>query len=132
MINRSKTLAASLLGATFLLGVAVGGGSVAAWGDDDRPEPPERRERPSYSDILTQELSLTPAQRESVEVILDRRETAMHQLWQDFGPRFDTLRMQIRDEIRGVLDSNQTGKYEELILRSERRRGEGDRGSYGK
>lgn len=132
MINRSKTLAASLLAATFVLGVAVGAGAVTAWGSDDRPEPPDRRERPSYSEILAQELTLTAVQRESVEVILGRREAAMHQLWQDFGPRFDTLRMQIRDEIRGVLDSTQTEKYEELILRSERRRGEGDRGSYGK
>jgi hypothetical protein len=132
MINRSKTLAAGLLGATFLLGVAVGGVGLAAWGDNDDREPPERRERPSYSEILGRELSLTPTQRDSLEVILGRREEAMRQLWQDFGPRFDSLRVEIRNEIRGMLDSSQANKYEELILRGERRRGEGDRGSHGR
>ena len=132
MINRSKTLAASLLGATFLLGVAVGGVGFAAWGDEEDRAPPERGERPSYSQILARELSLTATQQDSVQVILNRREEIMHQLWQDISPRFDTLRTQIRDEIRAMLDSSQTVKYEELIRRSERRRGEGERGSHGR
>jgi hypothetical protein len=132
MINRSKTLAASLLGATFLLGVAAGGFGFAALANDDA-ERPVRRDRPSYSEILTRELALTPAQQESVRVILDRREEAMHRLWKDISPRFDTLRAQIRNEIRAQLDSSQTGTYEEMIRRSEeRRREDGERGSHGR
>ncbi|MDH3292313.1 MAG: periplasmic heavy metal sensor [Gemmatimonadota bacterium] len=132
MLNRSKSLAVSLLAATFLLGVAVGGVALAAWGDrGDAPERPPR-ERQSYSDILERELSLTTAQRESVDVILTRRQQAMTDMWAEIGPRFDSLRAQIRVEIAQVLDEEQQGKYQDMITRSERYRGGRERGNHGK
>lgn len=131
MTNRSKTLAVSLLLATFVLGVAIGAVGSAAWGDraGRQRRPPPSGERPSYAEILQQELALTPEQRDSVEAILDRREQAMQQLWQEIGPRFDSLRAQIRVEIGRMLDSAQSVTYQDMINRTERRRGEGDRGN---
>ena len=57
-----------------------------------------------------------------MQVILDRREGAMRQLWQDIGPRFDSLRGQIREEITAVLDSGQIDTSEDLERRADRRR----------
>jgi Spy/CpxP family protein refolding chaperone len=132
MLNRSKSLAVSLLAATFLLGVAVGGVALAAWGDrGDAPERPPR-ERQSYSEILGRELSLTTAQRESVDVILTRRQQAMTDMWAEIGPRFDSLRDQIRTEITQVLDEEQQAKYQDMITRSERYRGGRERGNHGR
>ena len=131
MTNRSKTLAVSLLLATFVLGVAIGAVGTAAWGDraERQRRPPPSRERPSYAEILQQELTLTPEQRDSVEAILARREQVMQQLWQEIGPKFDSLRAQIRVDIGQVLDSAQSVQYQDMINRSEQRRGERDRGT---
>jgi hypothetical protein len=119
MGNRSKTLAASLLAATFLLGIAVGGVAMAAWGDDDDGRRSRSREHASYAERLAERLDLTAAQQESVAKILERRQEAMHQLWQDVHPRLDSLRLQIRDEILAVLDQEQQATYEDLIARSD-------------
>jgi Spy/CpxP family protein refolding chaperone len=132
MLNRSKSLAASLLIATFLLGVVVGGVALAAWGDRGDATERRPRERQSYSDILERELSLTTAQRESVDVILTRRQQAMTDMWAEIGPRFDSLRAQIRVEIAQVLDEEQQTTYQDMITRSERYRGGRERGNHGR
>lgn len=132
MLNRSKGLAASLLVATFLLGVAVGGVALAAWGDRSDARERRPRERASYSEILERELTLTAAQRESVEVILARRQQVMTDLWAEIGPRFDSLRDQIRTEITRLLDEEQQAKYQDMITRNEQYRGGRERGNHGR
>jgi len=131
MINRSKTLAVSLLLATFVLGGAVGAFGLSAWSgrSEEGRRPLPQRERPSYADILQQELALTPVQRDSVDAILARREQTMQALWQEIGPQFDSLRAQIRTDIGRVLDAEQNAKYQDMINRSEQRRSERDRGT---
>lgn len=127
MFNRSTLLAASLLTATFILGVAVGGGTVAAWGDKpDRSDRPPR-ERVSFSERLQQDLDLTAVQRESVDVILDRRQEVMRQMWHEISPRFDSLRGQINQEILAVLDSGQQKTFQGLIARGDSARRHRDR-----
>ena len=131
MTNRSKTLAVGLLLATFVMGTAIGAVGTAAWGGraERQRRPPPSGPRPSYAEILQQELTLTPEQRDSVEAILARREQVMQQLWQEIGPKFDSLRAQIRVDIGQVLDSAQSVQYQDMINRSEQRRGERDRGT---
>lgn len=129
MLNRSKTLAASLLAATFLLGMAAGGAAVAAWDDDDHDRSSRSHERMSYAQRLTEQLDLTEAQQESVAVILERRQDAMQQLWQAVHPQFDSLRLHIRDEILAVLDEQQEAAYQDLIARSDSIREHGGRHS---
>jgi hypothetical protein len=125
MPNRSKMLATSLLAATFVLGIAVGGVAMAAWGDDDDNGRRSRsRERVSYAERLAERLDLSTPQQESVAVILERRQEGMQQLWQDVHPQFDSLRLQIRSEIMAVLDEGQQAAYEELIARSDSIRGD--------
>jgi hypothetical protein len=119
-------LATSLLAATFVLGIAVGGVAMAAWGDDDddNGRRSRSRERVSYAERLAERLDLSAAQQESVAVILERQQEGMQQLWQDVHPQFDSLRLQIRSEIMAVLDEPQQGTYQELIARSDSIRGE--------
>jgi hypothetical protein len=119
MFSKSKALAWSLLAVTFLLGVAAGGIAMAAWDDDDESRRRRAHERVSYSDRLQQELALTPAQRESVNVILERREEQMRLLWSEVHPQFDTLRAQIRAEIINVLDDQQREQFAEMIAHSD-------------
>ncbi len=116
MLNESKLIAVALLAATFIVGAVLGGVASAAWAGGDRDDRPRRM---SYAERLDRELSLTPVQRESVEAILDRRRDAMHKLWREVEPRFDSLRQQIRGEILSVLDESQQTQLRELIRRSD-------------
>jgi len=119
MFNKSKALAWSLLAATFLLGAVVGGVAMETWGEDDDGQRYRSRERVSYADRLEAELALTAAQRESVQVILDRRGEAMHGLWNEYRPRLDTLRDHIRGEIISLLDEEQREKFSEMVAHSD-------------
>lgn len=127
MLNRSKTLAASLLAATFLLGIAVGVVGMAAWDDDDGDRRSRSRERVGYAERLAEQLDLTADQRDSVAAILERRQAAMHQLWQEVHPQFDSLRLQIRRDITALLDDEQRAAYQSLIARSDSVRGDHNR-----
>ena len=127
MFNRSIALAVTLLIATFVLGVAVGGGAVAAWGDKPERQPRPTRERVSYSERLQQDLDLRAAQRESVEVIMERRQDAMRQMWRGISPQFDSLRQEINQEIMAVLDSGQQATFQDLIARADSARRHRDR-----
>ncbi len=125
-----------LIAATFAAGAAAGSVASAAWGDEGRTEERSRRQRRSYADWLQQELQLTSAQRESIQVVLERRQELMHDIWSEMRPRFDTLRSQIRVEIGALLDEEQQNRYQALITkrhsaraaRRAQRRGGGGRG----
>ena len=119
MFNRSKALAVGLLVATFALGAAVGGAAWSAVQDGSRPPPRPGRERLSYAERLERDLGLTTAQRESVEVILDRRQAAMRAIWSEMEPRFDSLRGQIDNEIDAVLNEEQREELQRLRLRAD-------------
>ncbi|MEE8191230.1 MAG: periplasmic heavy metal sensor [Gemmatimonadales bacterium] len=129
MFNKSKALAWSLLAATFLLGAVVGGVAMETWGDDYDGRRYGSREHVSYTDRLEAELALTSAQRESVQVILDRRGEAMHELWNEYRPLLDTLRDQIRGEIMSLLDEKQQETFSEMIAHSDSVREHGRRRS---
>ncbi len=126
MLNRSKLAAASLVLVTFVAGGVVGSVISDAWGNDDlsRPERSrgrdgDRERRPSYSERLGDALGLTAAQRESVTVILKRRQEGLGQIWAETQPRFDSLRFEIRDDISQQLDALQQASYREMIARSD-------------
>lgn len=122
MFSRSKALAVSLLAATLIAGMALGALGWSTWGAGNRgPDRRPPRERVSYTDRLEHHLQLSPAQRESVEVILQRQQEAMRTLWSEVGPRFDSLRTEIRAQIMTQLDSTQQARFQELIMRDANR-----------
>ena len=126
MLNRSKLAAASLVLATFVAGGVVGSVVSDAWGNDERPRSErdrgrdgDRERRPSYSERLGDALGLTEAQRESVSVILGRRQDGLEQIWTETQPRFDSLRLEIREDITDQLDSAQQVAFDEMIARND-------------
>lgn len=102
---------------------------METWGDDYDGRRHGSREHVSYTDRLEAELALTSAQRESVQVILDRRGEAMHELWNEYRPLLDTLRDQIRGEIMSLLDEKQQETFSEMIAHSDSVREHGRRRS---
>ena len=125
MLNRSKLLAASLVLGTFVAGGAVGSMISDAWGDNnrgrserDRGRDGERGRRP-YSERLGDALGLTTAQRESVSVILQRRQDGLRLIWEETQPRFDSLRLEIRQDIIDQLADEQRVTFQEMIGRSD-------------
>jgi len=119
--TRSATL---LLLAAFLLG-GVAGAAVHA-NLERRPSsheggPPGPGD---FLDRLTDDLKLTAQQRDSVRVVLDRYHPRMDSVWQSIRPRFETLRGELRSEIRIYLTPDQQRQFDELLERrdAERRR----------
>lgn len=119
----SRGRATVLLIAVFLAGVLAGAGALAM---SRGPLGGHPRHGPSdFVDRLSHDLALSPAQRDSVGAILTRRRTSMDSLWREVGPRFETLRMTVRSEIRSQLTPDQQRKFAEMNKRSDSMRGPG-------
>ena len=119
MLNRLKLRAVGLILAVFAVGTLAGMTVTTTVADMNEPREREDRSRPSYTDRLTAELSLDAEQRESVAVILERRNQAMRGIWEDMRPQFDSLRQQIRSEIGALLSDDQQAAFDELTQRSD-------------
>jgi hypothetical protein len=138
MLNRSKLLAAVLLATVFAAGGVVGAAVFApresrsparAAGPDREGRHQRPRER-SYIGWLESELGLAPAQRDTIETILDGYQGAMQEIWTEVRPRMDSIRTLIREEIIAVLDSVQQERFRTLATRSDSsRRAERERDS---
>ena len=115
-MTKSKMSAAGLL-----LAAAVVGGVIGAWAtsylEHHGRHGPGRGGREGYVERMTTELNLTPAQQDSIRVILQRFEPGMDSLWRDLRPRFDSLRQVARSAIVGQLDSVQQQKYQAMHAR---------------
>lgn len=76
--------------------------------------------REAYFARLSTELGLTAAQQDSLRAIVRRNEPMMDSMWQEIRPRFDSVRVRMRNEIRAQLTPDQQQKYTEMIERRER------------
>lgn len=115
MTKSTRTAALSLL-AAFLLGAVAGGGVLAL-----SHRPPDRGGRTEgssgYLAGLSKSLDLTTTQRDSVAAILNRYEPTMDSIWQDFRPKFETIRAQLRSDISAQLTPDQQRRYAEMLER---------------
>ncbi|HEX5003669.1 MAG TPA: periplasmic heavy metal sensor [Gemmatimonadales bacterium] len=115
MTKSTRTAALSLL-AAFLLGAVAGGGALALThrpsSRGGRPEGPS-----GYLAGLTKTLKLSATQHDSVEAILKRYEPTMDSIWQDFRPKFETIRAQLRSDINAQLTPDQQRQYAEMLER---------------
>lgn len=120
-MSKSTRTATLLLLAAFLLGAVAGAGAMAL--SHRRPGPGAHQQGPSsYLDRLSRDLSLSPAQRDSVGAILTHYEPQMDSVWQRFRPTFETLRAQLRSDINAQLTPDQQRRYAELLERQDARR----------
>ena len=106
-----------LLAAAFLLGGGIGLITGMQVGDGhDRDHSPRRGGR-AHLERLQRELDLTPDQRDSVRVILERHRPGFDSVWADSRPRYETLRDRVRSDIRTQLDPDQQRRYDDMIAR---------------
>jgi len=70
-----------------------------------------------YIDLLDHELRLSAAQRDSVRVILERRQGSMDSILAEMRPRIEAARAVIRNEISGQLTTEQQKLYVDLTAR---------------
>jgi Spy/CpxP family protein refolding chaperone len=104
-----------LLFAVFLAGLVVGVGGVAiAERSGVHVLPREERRSGGYLEFLSHRLDLSPAQRDSVRSILERHRPTMDSMRAAVAPPFETLRKQIRSEIRAQLTPEQQLKFSDL------------------
>ena len=123
MLNRSTTWATLLLVATFIAGIVVGVGGRALWVRSAYGGAPERGRgvEPLVAE-LTDELALTPVQRDSVHAILQRHFTRMAAVWDTVRPRFDALRAEMDSEVTAHLTPDQQAKYRDHMARHRHQR----------
>ncbi|MSS71490.1 MAG: hypothetical protein EXS64_08365 [Candidatus Latescibacteria bacterium] len=104
--------------------VGAGGGILAAkvgsYGGEGTSR--QRLTKEAACDKLTQQLQLTPSQRDSLNVILDDGRKHMKELSQVFRPKFREIKAQTRDRIRGILDPNQREAFEKIVEEEDRKR----------
>src|SRR5437867_446426 len=118
MLNRSTAWAVVFLAATFAAGIAVGAGGRALWVRYASAAAPERgRGLDRMMEELNDELSLGPAQRDSVRAIVQRHRTRMTAVWETVRPRFDSMRAQMDSEVARQLTPDQQAKYRDHVTR---------------
>lgn len=122
-MTRSRWGAVLLLVAVFVAGGLVGAGvwRAAAGG---RSSSHHHRERgpEGYVGYLTRRLNLSPAQQDSVRAVLRHHEPAMDTLWQTTAARFDSLRANVRSDIRAQLSPEQQQTYAKMLQDADARR----------
>lgn len=126
-MTRSRLGAAFLLVATFVLGGLVGGAATSMADRRSHAKAHADHPRPSFVDRLQADLDLTPAQRDSVQAVLDRHQPAMDSLWQIIRPQFQSERQAIRNAISALLTPPQQTKYTMLQRQDSLRRAEAER-----
>jgi len=121
---RSTWKAVILLLAAFVLGAAVGGAVTSRVSHRGPWEGKPRDRMEGYLRLLDENLDLSSAQRDSVRAILESHRGDMDAIWQEVAPRYETMRSQIRSEIRTQLTPEQQRKYADLTARLDQERRE--------
>lgn len=120
MIPRSRLGAVGLLVAAMSFGALVGGIAVSAAEHRDGGPITHKHGRDAYMARLTEELTLSTEQQDSIRSVLDRHRPQMDSMWQEVRPRFDSVRAIMRGEIRAQLSPEQQTMYQQMIERRER------------
>ncbi|HKP27802.1 MAG TPA: hypothetical protein VJU15_00270 [Gemmatimonadales bacterium] len=120
MIPRSRLGAVGLLVAAMSFGALVGGIAVSAAEHRGGGPIAHRHGRDAFMVRLTEELRLSVEQQDSIRSVLDRHRPQMDSMWQEVRPRFDSVRVIMRGEIRAQLRPEQQTMYQQMIERRER------------
>lgn len=104
-----------------VVGGAVGFGVYHTRFGDWRPPGGAARAQDRILSRLTNDLGLSPEQRQKVEGILEESRRGFVMLREEIGPKFRDLRNQAAERIRAVLDAAQQAKFDKLAQEWERR-----------
>ena len=120
-MTRSRFGALMLLVATFVLGGLLGG-ALTSYAERKSHNPGRRGPRPTYVERLSQDLGLSPEQRDSIQRILDRHQPVMDSLWTQIRstfPQLENQRIAVRQEVQSVLTPEQQAKYAAIVQRQD-------------
>jgi Spy/CpxP family protein refolding chaperone len=127
--SSAKLKAGVWVAVVFLIGAALGGvfgyfyghRSIVSASNPPMSEPARRAKRVEQ---LTQELSLTSAQSQQLDVILSQLHTEYKAIHDQSEAQSNATRQKGRDQIRAILTPEQKPKFEEFLKRmdEERRR----------
>ena len=131
-MTRSRTGALALLIAAFVLGGLVGGAATSMADRRSHKTKADHPPRPTYVERLGAELSLTPAQMDSVRAVLQRHQPAMDSIWESIRPLMASERQSIRNHINALLTPEQQTRYLELQRQDSLRREERERSRNGR
>lgn len=123
MLPKSKVLAIGLLVAVAVAGFAAGAATMGWAGEGARRHDHQRR---SYSEMLQQELGLTDAQRDSLRTLMRSHRPRMRAVMDVIRPQMDSLRVELRGEIRAVLTPAQQAAFDSLLARERAERARAD------
>lgn len=123
MLPKSKLQALGLLVAVAVAGFAAGAATISWAGEGGKGN---RDRRYSYSDRLKDELGLTDQQRDSIRVILRIHRPRARAVMDLVRPQMDSLRAELRAEIRAVLTPAQQASYDNMIVRERAERARQD------
>ncbi len=120
MSEMSATRKAALwVGVVFLLGAALGGvigysyeHHLVSAASNPLPEPARRAHRVEQ---LTQLLTLTSAQSQQVDAILQQWHTEVKTIHDQSDAQIEQIRQKRRDQIRTILTPEQKPKFEEFL-----------------
>ena len=119
MLNRSKLAAVALLAAVFIAGGAAGWVLREGTRHDRRGR---SRGPDAMVAYLGRELTLTPAQSDSVRAIFARHRSEIEALWSQVRPGFDAIKTRVRAEIDAQLTPEQRARHQRLVEKSEHHR----------
>lgn len=118
MKQTPKLWAAALLGVVFTTGAVAGSMATSAWSERDRDEWRERNRR-SFSEMLNEELSLGDAQTAGVARIIEDFRPRLCEIWSEMRPRYQSMRTEVNDQIRELLNPEQQEAFEVILNRSD-------------
>jgi Spy/CpxP family protein refolding chaperone len=124
---RSKTSATVILIATFALGCVAGGVAHSLYHNrisSEESRPPTQAGPQGITGVLGNYLELDSAQKEELKDIVARSRERFRALSQQFAPQYDSIRVDMRQQIRNLLRPAQQGKFEEFLRDLDKRRKE--------
>jgi Spy/CpxP family protein refolding chaperone len=114
MLPSSKIKAIGLLVAVAMAGFAAGAATMSR--ADTKP-PTDWRERCSYSGMLKDRLNLSIEQQDTIRAIMRGHRGEMHAMMEQFRPRMDSVRAEVRGQIRALLTPAQQAQFDSLGAR---------------
>jgi len=105
--------AAFLVVVVFVLGLALGGLSMHLAANRFGGNHGKK----SFTEELTRELNLTPAQQTQLSAILEETRGKFSAIYEQYRPQIDQARRDGRQNIRAILTEEQLPKFEQFLQR---------------
>jgi uncharacterized membrane protein len=121
---KSKTSAAILLLAIFLLGGVAGGASIYIYQNhlaQAAPQRPRATQRHDIVDEMAQSLKLDAKQKEELRTIWQQSRDRYNALSVQFRPSYEKLRTETNEAIRAILRPDQRQQFDDTLEKMDSR-----------